>query len=437
MCDNDVLLNGEFMNYSELDYRKSIDYLHSLEKFGIKLGLERIKKLLAALGNPEKDFKTIHVAGTNGKGSVCAMIASVLKESNYKTGLYTSPHLIDFRERIVINGKKIPKQKISVLIKDMRRVADKMRPHPTYFEFITALAFKYFSEQKVDLAVVEVGMGGRFDATNVIYPEVSIITNVSFEHTEHLGKTIKKIAKEKAGIIKCGRPVITSAKGVALKVIENKCKELKSNLIILDEKSFDEKDMNIDNQKFVLYGVKEDYNLTSRLVGKHQMLNACCAVACAELLGIRKGYVIKGIKNVFWPGRFEVVQKNPVIILDGAHNPDGIKALKNTLVKIFGNKKIFFVISICSDKDIEKMIREIAPLVKEIVITKHAVMNRAANPLVIKKLAEKHVSKYANNIVVKKTVKTALNYVRKKARKDDIICVTGSIFTVAGAKEVL
>jgi len=418
---------------SDLEYKKTIKYITSLNKFGIKLGLRRIKKLLDALGNPEKDFRAIHVAGTNGKGSVCAMTASILRECGYKTGLYTSPHLIDFRERIIINGKKIPKNDVCKLMKKIRQAAGKMKIHPTYFEVITALAFKYFSEEKVDFAVVEVGMGGRFDATNVVEPEVSIITNVFLEHTAYLGRTIKKIAKEKAGIIKNKRPVITSATGDAIKVIEKKCNETKSNLIVLNKKSFVKKKIGLKNQRFVVFGLNGKYDIETKLVGQHQMLNACCAVVCAELLGIDKNKIIKGLKKASWPGRFETIQKKPTIILDSAHNPDGIEALKKTLLEIFGDKKIIFLVSICSDKDIKKMIKEISPLTKELIITRHNVMNRAAEPEKIKSIAKRYIDK----ITIKEEIKDAAKYVKNITKAEDVICITGSIFTVAEFKKVL
>ena len=341
------------MNYS---------YLESLEKFGINLGLDRIQLLLEKLGNPHLKFKSIHVAGTNGKGSTCAMIASILQEAGYKVGLYTSPHLFDYRERIKINGKNIPKREFARIMERIRkRIRSRNREEtPTVFEVLTAAAFTYFAEQKVDYAVVEVGMGGRLDATNVVTPIVSIITNIDLEHTAILGRTLAKVAAEKAAIIKHGVPVITAeTKPEALRVIKHNADKNRSLLIQVGS-------------------VQE--GLKTNLIGEHQKLNAACAVVAVRLANIaaNKQAILRGLKKVSWPGRFQVLSRKPLTIVDGAHNPAGIKVLVKTLKQQFPGKKLTFLFGTQEDKDSASMLSLLRPLAKKIVIT-HSSHHNAAN----------------------------------------------------------
>ncbi len=336
-------------------------YLESLEKFGINLGLDRIQLLLEKLGNPHLKFKSIHVAGTNGKGSTCAMIASILKEAGYKVGLYTSPHLFDYRERIKINGKDIPKREFTRILERIRkRIRSRNKSEtPTVFEVLTAAAFIYFAEQKVDYAVVEVGMGGRLDATNVITPLVSVITNIDLEHTAVLGRTIAKVAAEKAAIIKRGVPVITAeAKPEALRVIKH----------------------NADKNRGLLIQVGSvGEGLKSGLVGGHQKVNAACAVAAVRMANIpaSKQAVLRGLKKVSWPGRFQVLSRRPLTIVDGAHNPAGIKVLVETLKQQSPGKKFTFIFGTQEDKDSASMLSLLKPIAKKIVITHSSHQNAA------------------------------------------------------------
>jgi dihydrofolate synthase/folylpolyglutamate synthase len=337
-------------------------YLESLEKFGINLGLDRIKVLLERLGNPHQKFKSIHVAGTNGKGSTCAMLASILKEAGYKVGLYTSPHLFDYRERIKINGKDIPKREFTRIIERIRkRIRSRNREEtPTVFEVLTAAAFTYFAEQKVEYAVIEVGMGGRLDATNVITPLVAIITNIDLEHTAILGRTLAKVAAEKAAIIKPRVPVITAeTKPEALRVIKHNADKNRSLLIQVGS-------------------VQE--GLKTNLIGEHQKVNAACAVAAVRLANIaaNKQAILRGLKMVSWPGRFQVLSRKPLTIVDGAHNPAGIKVLVETLKQQFPGKKFTFIFGTQEDKDLASMLSLLRPLAKKIVIT-HSSHQNAAN----------------------------------------------------------
>jgi len=332
-----------------------IDYLQSLEKFGMNLGLERITHLLEELGNPHLKFKSLHVTGTNGKGSTCAMIASILKEAGYTVGLYTSPHLFDWRERIKINGKDISEKDFEEGIKVVKKIARRVG-QPTVFEVLTAVAFWYFAKKKVDYAVIEVGLGGRLDATNIITPLVSVITNIDLEHTAILGKSLAKIAAEKAAIIKPGIPVVTAEKKLEpLRVIKDYAQK-KGSLLI-----------------------KVESGLKTNLFGEHQRINAACAVAAIRLARIKvsRKAIAQGLKKVNWPGRFQIASRSPLTILDGAHNPAGIQSLVRTLRSKFPGQKFTFIFGVQKDKDAKTMLKLLKPLAKKIIITTSSHKNAA------------------------------------------------------------
>jgi len=390
-----------------MKYNEALKYIYSRELFGVKLGLKNITNLLENLGNPQNNFKSIHVAGTNGKGSTCAFISSVLQKQGYKVGVYTSPHLVDFRERIRINGKKIPKKDVAAIL---AKIKPFVKEH-TFFEIVTALAFFYFSQEKVDFAVIEVGLGGRLDATNTIIPEVSVITNVDFDHLEHLGETIDDIAFEKAGIIKEGVDAVTSENCRGLKVIKKICKERGCRLYLA--------------RKETGKGLKMEMH------GNFQKQNASLALKALEILR-GKGHKISaeavnsGMKSAKWPGRLEFIKKN--LIFDCAHNPAGAKALANELKKFRKKgKNIYLVIGIMKDKDIKGICSQLAPLAKEIIITK-AKVARAAMPEKIAKFIPNQ-----KKVAVVGDVAEALEYARLKAGKDNLAVLSGSIFTVGEA----
>ena len=328
-------------------------YLKSLQKFGVNLGLDRINFLLARLGAPHQKFRSIHIAGTNGKGSTAAMIASILKEAGYKVGLYTSPHLFDFRERIQINGQMISRQDFEQGLKLVKA----LKGQPTVFEALTAVAFWYFARQKVDYAVVEVGLGGRLDATNVLFPLVSVITNIDYEHTEILGKTLAKIAAEKAAIIKSRVPVVTAEiKQEPLRVIREVSRLHGSRLIEVGSGVRGLLDVGLE--------------VGCGMVGEHQKQNAACAVQAIKAANIKvsKRIISSGLKKVSWPGRFQIIAKKPLVIVDGAHNPAGIKRLRVTIEERFKHK--FTVIFGCQKtKDSKKMIQTIKPIAHKLIIT--------------------------------------------------------------------
>ncbi|TKJ17260.1 bifunctional folylpolyglutamate synthase/dihydrofolate synthase [Candidatus Woesearchaeota archaeon B3_Woes] len=383
-----------------MNYEKSLKYLFNRKFFGMKLGLKNIRDLMDHLGNPQNDFKSIHVAGTNGKGSVCSFLSSILEKEGYKVGVYTSPHLVSFRERIKINGKKIERKEISSLLSKIKPF---VKDH-TFFEVVTALAFLYFKKKKVDIVLVEVGLGGRLDATNVITPEVSVITNIGLEHTEHLGDTLEKIAFEKSGIVKQNIPLVTLSDCKGLNVLKKTCKLEKCKLHLVKPKK-----------------------LKISLKGNFQHQNASLALGVVDVLR-EKGYkisnksVVDGLMNAKWPGRFEFVNGN--ILFDCAHNPCGAKTLAREIKKL-NYKNIYFIVGIMKDKDIKGICKNLEPIAKEIIITKPHV-TRAADPGEIADFIGKEVD-------IIDDIRDALEYAKIKASKEDLIVLTGSIFTVGEA----
>ena len=394
-----------------MNYNKILMHIYSLESPKIKLGLGRMQKLLDKIGNPEKKLKCIHVAGTNGKGSVCAMLNHILIEAGYKAGMYTSPHLKKFNERIRINNEVITDKEIVDYFL-------KVKPFITsqsFFEITTAMAFLYFYEKNVDFAVLETGLGGRLDATNVVNPLVSIITNIGLEHTDLLGKTIEKIAFEKAGIIKKNMPVVAGAKGIALKVIQKIAKERNAPLIIVKKHK---------NIKFkYLNGEFQQQN-------KDIALTAISTLKKFYSIPIKKSQIGSGIKKTKWPARLEFIAKN--IVIDCAHNPDGFAALKKELLVLKKQKNIenfVFVIGLQRDKNLNKIFSIIGPLASTIIFTKSS-NPKAAEP---KDLLQTFNKLNNNKKIIKKTTtnpKTALNSAKNIAGKNDLIVAAGSIYMV-------
>ena len=388
-----------------MEYDNTLRYIYSREVFGIKLGLSNIRSLLEKLGDPHKSLKFIHVAGTNGKGSCCAMLSSVLQEQGYKVGMYTSPHLVDFTERIKINNKNISKKDI---VRIMKMINPLLEAH-TFFEVVTALAFRYFHDKDVDFVVAEVGMGGRLDATNVITPLVSVITNVTLEHTDHLGDTIEKIAFEKAGIIKKGVPTVTAASGAALGVIKDVCKKRSSKLHV----------------------ARVNRNVRTNLKGSFQIINASTCLDAVKILRdlgfeISQSAVTKGLSKVVWPARMEFIYRN--VLLDCAHNPAAIKLLAKEIEKL-KYRKLILVTGILKDKDKEQMVKSLNPLVDYFILAKPDI-SRASNPEDIAKFVRK-------DYTIVYDVGEAVSLARRMAKKDDLVLITGSCYTVGEAMEYL
>ena len=394
-----------------MNYKKMLDYLYSLETPKIKLGLNNIQSLLDKIGNPEKRLKCIHVAGTNGKGSVCSMLQSILMEAGYKIGMYTSPHLKKFNERIRINKKLITdKDIVDYFLKIKPKITNQ-----SFFEITTAMAFLYFKENNVDFAVLEVGLGGRLDATNVVTPLVSVITNVGLEHTDILGKTIEKIAFEKAGIIKKNVPVVTGAKGKASDSIKKIAKERNAPLLLANK---------FDDAKF------DCLNGTFQQRNKDIALTTICTIKKFYSIKLTDKQIKTGLKKTSWPGRLQFISKN--VLVDCAHNPDGFKILKKELLIIKEQRKIsnfIFVIGMQKDKDIEKMLKIINPIIGSMIFTKSN-NEKSAKPQYLLKIFNKINKNQKINKKIIQTPRKALSYAKKFAGKNDLIVVTGSIYMV-------
>ena len=346
-----------------MTYKEAINYLESLAGFGIRPGLQRITKLLEILDNPQNKYKTIHVTGTNGKGSVCAMLSEILKTANIKTGLFTSPHLVSYCERIKINGEDITEKDFATLVQSIKEAINKMitdgDEHPTLFETLTAMAFKYFADQKVEYAVIEVGLGGLLDSTNVIIPEVSVITNVANDHAEKCGGNLLGIAKYKAGIIKKNIPVVTGATGEPLKIIREIANANHSKIYVLGE------DFQIDD------------SLDISLKGEYQKFNAAIAIKTAKL--INSSFLIPN-SSFQWAGRFELFKlKDKQIVIDGAHNGAGAEALRESLDKQFPTGRRVFLFGVLRDKDIDVIINNLFTAQDYVIVTKPN-SERAAEP---------------------------------------------------------
>lgn len=363
------------MSYSELT-----GWMFNLERFGIKLGLENMTEFLDRIGDPHRDFRSVHVTGTNGKGSTCAFVERILREGGLKVGLYTSPHLVDFRERIRVDGQDIPEGDVvrigSELKGEMEAMArESSEKQLTFFEFTTGLAFRYFSEQKVDMAVVEVGMGGRLDATNVVSPEVTAITRIGLEHTNYLGSTIQEIAREKAGIVKDGIELVTCERGgEALGVIEGVCRRKHAPVRRIDRDfSIAGVTQSMEGTTFDYKGERSHDGLRTRLLGEYQADNAATAIAIVEALG-RRGisasgeHIASGISKTVWPGRLDVVSRDPFLMFDGSHNPDGIRRTVQVLRDLRA-VPLTYVLACMDDKDAVGIVAAIAPTAAKVVVT--------------------------------------------------------------------
>ncbi len=342
------------------DYNEALEYLYSLGKFGIKLGLDNIGELLKISGSPHLGARGVHIAGTNGKGSVAAMLSSILKEGGYRVGTYTSPHLVNFEERISVDLEPIERDRLVAYIEKYRNSVEALNKrgiYPTFFEVVTAIAFEHFGNAGADPWVIETGMGGRLDATNVTGFGTGVITSIGMDHTEHLGKSLGKIAAEKAGIIKQGMKVVTGEKGKTLGIIEKRANEVGAEVFALS-RDFDVEvhSTDIHRVKAEVTGIYDEYSLSVPLAGRHQAVNAALAVAAAELLRNdaiypEKSAIISGIEKTVWKGRFEVVSDNPLVIMDAAHNPAGATALKRALEDTGLWGKYTLVLGMLEDKD--------------------------------------------------------------------------------------
>lgn len=421
-----------------MDYTQALDFLFSRRQKNIKLGLNRMQDLLDRLGRPEKQFRSIHIAGTNGKGSTAAMIAAMLQAAGYKTGLYTSPHLIDMRERIQINGVIISKNRMLEILKNMR-------PHiesagASFFETVTALAFLCFAESRVDIAVVETGLGGRLDATNTLMPLTALVTEIGLDHTKILGKTCLPIAAEKAGIFKPGIPCIIGSRHKSVNAffrtqaqargcpVHFTQESVRCHHIRLTE-SGTWADISVDGHRYD--------RLYLKLLGRHQVNNLATALLCVEKLKkdgwrMTESAVRHGLKQVRWPGRLDLIQSHPKLLLDSAHNPLGAGRLARAIKTIFTYHRLILIFGVLADKNYTAMFGRLAPLADKVILTRPP-GDRALPP---QKLKQSAVCKDRPCMVesdIGKAMKLALN----QSGPNDMICGTGSIYFVGELLKIL
>ncbi len=419
-------------------YAEAVRFLYRLEVFGMKFGLAGIRSLLKTAGNPEREFPTIHVAGTNGKGSTCSMLAAVLTAAGYRTGLYTSPHLVSFTERIRIDGKPIPARAVTRLTSLFS--GQVRRQKATFFEAVTAIAFKYFADEKVDIAVIETGLGGRLDATNVLRPRISVITNVSLEHTEILGRTLEAIAREKGGIIKPRTPCVTGvAERGPVEVLRKIAKEKHAQLLM-------SRDVKVRTKSVSLSGLIVDVTAEGRkysrvatsLTGSYQIANLATVFRTLGVLNAQKDFSVserairQGLRNVFHfaglEARLSVVHRRPLILADVAHNPDAARYLASALMGL-GVRNVFLVFGVVKDKDYRSIIQALRP------VTRHAVVTEARTPRSrpVTDLTAACLSEGIEVVGTSRRVPSAVRYALSSARNHEPILITGSHYVVGEA----
>lgn len=428
-------------------YSKTVNYLYDLQKHGIKLGLSNIGRLTDMLDKPHNSFRSIHIAGTNGKGSTATMIASILKTSGYNVGIFTSPHLVSFTERIRVNGRPISESNVVSLTHRIRESFAGTDLNPTFFEVVTALAFYYFSLKKVDWAVIETGLGGRFDATNVIQPELSVITNIDMDHVEYLGDTISDITYEKAGIIKPGVPVITAARQPEVAEQLSEIAESNNSVIHIYNRDFTGSLLSAGFNKlhFNYNGYRSINNVSLYLSGSYQIVNASLAIRAAEILKnegshIDDAFIKNGLLETNLEGRLEFVSDVPSIILDSAHNPEAAGRLASSLKELFPDKKKIIIIGVMKDKDITGILKPVLEISDSMILTKPE-GERAASPEELNdkivRLINNSTNKRQPSVILTDSVSEALETAKRMWHDDSIICITGSFYTTGKAKELL
>lgn len=425
---------------------KTLKYLEKLRGLGSSYGLESTKRLLQLLGNPHNKIKLIHIAGTNGKGSVTTMIARILKGSGYKVGTFKSPHLEEIEEMISVNEENISETKFIELLDEIKVCIKKMvnegYNHPTEFEVVTCLMFLYFYRESVDCGVIEVGLGGRQDSTNVITPIMSVLTSISYDHTNILGNTLTQISGEKAGIIKKDIPVVVyPQEDEALSVIKNRCEEVNAKLYLVDYKNSELIEILKEDkiyQKVRIKGRNHIYEIKLPLLGQHQILNLSVAITAIEILmenkiiNVDRTNIEKSIINLTWNGRLEVMKSSPLVVIDGAHNIQGIAKLKENIDKYFEYKNLYLILGILADKDVEEMIKIITPFAKAVyAVTPNSTRAELADDL------KDEVLKYNINCIAFQEYDDALNKALEEANDDDIIVASGSLYMVGGMRSLM
>lgn len=413
--------------------------INSFMKYGMQLGLERIDKLLNLIGNPQDKLKFVHIAGTNGKGSTCVMTSSILTKAGYKTGLFISPYVTCFRERMQISNVMISEDELARILDYIMVFVKKMAKEKefiTEFELITAVALKWFADNNCDIVILEVGLGGLYDATNVIKnPIASVITSISLDHVAILGNSIEKIAYQKCGIIKQNSVTIIypEQKKEALDVILKVAKEKDNEIIIPDLSEIKLLESDIDGNKLIY----NDKMIELPLVGEYQIKNLSVVLEIIKVLKrnefkITSDNLKEGLKKVVYPARFEIISKNPLIIVDGSHNPDGIKSLVSILIKNLTGKKLIGIIGMLKDKDVENSLKNLAPLFSEIVITSPRT-DRSLPEQDLKKVADK----YCDDVKIINDKKEAVDYSLNKLSNEKVLIVCGSLYLASEIRPIL
>lgn len=428
-----------------MNYDESMEYINKAGHFGRSYGLKRIERILSHLKNPHEKIKAIHVAGTNGKGSTTAMISSILIESGFKVGMYTSPYIEKFEERIQINNENIPKDRLAKVMTEVRSAIEKVQGEgyeaPNQFEIITATMFKYFEEENIDYAVIEVGLGGRLDSTNVLTPLLSVITSISYDHMSILGNTLGEIAFEKCGIIKHGIPTVTCRqKGEVYDVIKNSAKAKESELFTADKEG---KLLDVISSESVYQRAVFEINGNSEtidlpLLGNHQLLNCSLALKAIEVLENIENLNISiddkktALKNVKWPGRLEVMNISPLVVIDGAHNIDGITKLAESINSYFKYDRLILILGILVDKDVESMINVICPMADKIIaVAPHSDRAESSQNLMHK------IANVNENVEAVEGYEEAFTKGRKYCGEKDIIVICGSLYMVGEMRNII
>jgi len=432
-----------------MDYKESVNYIFGHTNYEMiprvphteaQYDLRRVYEMLERIGNPHRKARALHVTGTNGKGSTAAMLSSVLTAAGFITGLYTSPHLITMRERFRVDGQMIEESEVAEVMSRLRPEIEAVNESGAYgkltvFEILTGLCFAYFSDKDCHFQVMEVGMGGRFDATNVIQPEICCLTSISLDHTEVLGDTVTKIAAEKAGIIKPGCTVVSHPQTEeADKVIRETCREKGVDLIrVGKDVTVHSLGHDLDHQELEVKGRLNSYRISIPLLGQYQLDNTAAAVAGIEVL-IEKGVkistesLLRGLAGVDFPGRMQIIHRNPLVVVDGGHNPGAAQRLKEAVTEYFKPENSILIIGISNDKDIAGIVRELSPVFKQVIATR-ADNPRATSPA----LLAAEFTKYGIEAQVTENVFQALSKALAIAQGDDLVCATGSLFVVGEA----
>jgi dihydrofolate synthase/folylpolyglutamate synthase len=441
------------MDNLEQTYQDTLNYLYSFVDYSLtrnfrnlpgQFDLDRMAAFMQALGDPHKRYPVIHVAGTKGKGSVSALCAAALRQAGYRVGLYTSPHLEDYTERIQIDGQPISRAGLIDLVNEVRPILDRGTKLTT-FEITTALAFVYFVRQQAGAVIAEVGLGGRLDATNVVSPLVSVITSISYDHMQVLGNTLAEIAAEKAGIIKPGIPVIVAPQlDEGMQAIEKIAAERGAPLVRVDRAyGYRPAEHSLDGQTFAIWPQTGDngrptsnpVELRIPLLGEHQVENAAVAYAALQAastggLKVETEDIQAGFAAVDWPGRFEVLRRRPALVVDSAHNRDSARKLRQTLQEYFPGKRVILVFGASEDKDIAGMFAELLPITSEVIVTR-SFHPRAAEPQAL----QTEAARYDHTVAIIPEVEDALAEALRRQAEDDVVLVTGSIFVVAAVRQ--